>query len=150
MVTVSKRTADALKLHWEDRGLDFFLDDMDHFLITPIHRAGTATSQAREEGAPYRPIDLSRAVARAQARIANDEQAGFSPQEQEVLASRTFHALRHTLATHAVAKGVSLKTLQNLLGHSRLTTTSVYLQLEQQKMNEEMAAFYAGARNDSS
>ncbi len=144
VVTVSRRAVDALKFHWEDRGKDFMRDDMEGFLIAPIHRAPTTASQARADDAGYRPLDLARAVSRAMKRMAQDERVGLSGQERETLTKRTFHAFRHTLATHAIAKGVSLKTVQNLLGHARLTTTSVYLQLEQQKMNEEMAAFYRG------
>jgi len=37
------------------------------------------------------------------------------------------HVLRHTFATRAYQKGVDLKTLQMLLGHSDLKTTSRYI-----------------------
>ncbi len=41
----------------------------------------------------------------------------------------TPHALRHTIATHWLEKGMDLKTVQNLLGHSALTTTTIYAQV---------------------
>ena len=41
----------------------------------------------------------------------------------------TPHVLRHTFAVAAVQKGISLPALQRLLGHDRLTTTEIYLNL---------------------
>jgi integrase/recombinase XerD len=41
----------------------------------------------------------------------------------------TPHVLRHTFAVSAVQKGISLPALQRLLGHDRLTTTEIYLNL---------------------
>lgn len=39
------------------------------------------------------------------------------------------HTLRHTMATHHVARGTDLKTLQETLGHASLATTTIYVQL---------------------
>ena len=35
----------------------------------------------------------------------------------------TFHALRHTFATHALASGVDAKTLSGILGHTNASFT---------------------------
>jgi integrase/recombinase XerD len=41
----------------------------------------------------------------------------------------TPHVLRHTFSVTAIQKGISLPALQRLLGHDRLTTTEIYLNL---------------------
>ncbi|HEV2123791.1 MAG TPA: tyrosine-type recombinase/integrase [Chloroflexota bacterium] len=37
--------------------------------------------------------------------------------------------MRHTMATHHVAKGTDLKTVQETLGHADLATTTMYVSL---------------------
>ena len=42
---------------------------------------------------------------------------------------RKFHALRHTYASLLLLKGVDLKTVQELMGHSDITITQIYLHI---------------------
>jgi len=52
----------------------------------------------------------------------------------------TPHVLRHTFSVTAVQKGISLPALQRLLGHDRLTTTEIYLNLSPEDVIREFQA----------
>ena len=49
----------------------------------------------------------------------------------------TPHVLRHTFSVTAIQKGISLPALQRLLGHDRLTTTKIYLNLSSEEVTRE-------------
>lgn len=49
---------------------------------------------------------------------------------------RKFHTIRHTFATEAIRRGVDVKDLQMLLGHSDVTTTYIYVQSDDASKRE--------------
>ena len=79
----------------------------------PYPISGDAPLFVGARGGPLNPDLVRRAVAAARRRLGLPD-------------TLTPHALRHSFATHLLARGVDLRALQELLGHASLSSTQIY------------------------
>ncbi len=83
----------------------------------PYQLAGSSPLFVGARGGPLNPDLVRRAVRSARQRLGLPD-------------SLTPHALRHSFATHLLAGGADLRSLQELLGHASLSSTQIYTQVD--------------------
>ena len=62
-----------------------------------------------------------------------------SADDAEKIGHASAHWLRHSRGSHLAAAGVKLNSIRELLGHSSLTTTSIYLHGEEDEMHDDIS-----------
>ena len=85
--------------------------------LCPYPLAGDVPLFVGAKGGPLNPDLVRRAVRSARTRLGLPD-------------SLTPHALRHSFATHLLARGADLRSLQELLGHASLSSTQIYTDVD--------------------
>ena len=57
------------------------------------------------------------------------------------------HTFRHSFATHLLENGADLKTIQQLLGHESITTTEIYMHLDNKALTNVMKKFHPRSKS---
>lgn len=96
----------------------------DYILLCPYRASRDEPLFRGARGGPLSPAIVRRAVQAARARLGLSERT-------------TPHALRHSFATHLLAGGADLRSLQELLGHASLSSTQVYTAVDTAMLLDE-------------
>ena len=96
----------------------------DYISVCPYLQARDEPLFKGSRGGPLSPALIRRAVQGARGRL------GLSDRT-------TPHALRHSFATHLLAGGADLRSLQELLGHASLSSTQIYTAVDTAMLLDE-------------
>jgi site-specific recombinase XerD len=120
VVFVSDSAKEALKKYLDARG------DVDEALFVSLTKQGKVIGRIT-------PRAVERLVDRYARKVGIPDKV-------------TPHALRHSFATDLLINGADLRSVQELLGHSHISTTQVYTHLTNKELKEIHRAFHARRR----
>jgi integrase/recombinase XerC len=95
----------------------------EYIALCPFEPSQEAALFVGARGGPLSPRIVQMAMARFRGALGLPDTA-------------TPHALRHSFATHLLARGGDLRSIQELLGHASLSTTQIYTAVDTERLLE--------------
>jgi site-specific recombinase XerD len=126
VVFLSDRAKAALKNYLDKRG------DALEYLFVSLSRQTTPLKEAKVIG-KITPRAIQRLVE-------------FYRRKAGITKRITPHQIRHQFATDLLVNGADLRSVQELLGHSNISTTQIYTHITNKELKEVHKSFHARRR----
>jgi site-specific recombinase XerD len=111
------------------RALRAYMDRARHVLVTDPRQSALLLTKS---GNRLSNSDVTRRL-------------GLWAREASLAAGVSPHVLRHSFATHLLEGGADLRTIQELLGHSSISTTQIYTRVDAARLRDTYAATHPRA-----